>query len=208
MSYLKVDVPLILEEEEQILHTVPVLGDGFLPIGGAEDTLATVYGKPKFHKDEKKIMRNHGRLIRCKATLCSDNTVNKSREFFITMFLEDDSLQVFEDSKRNSGIWGGNFLKRGKYMNEMPAADGSTVPRPFQPQDMYLGNVICVNGTLFRIIEIDNVSLNFCESYPEEFPMSDTLRVLMILLRRCMDVRLDLRKFLKSADEVRFLLVK
>lgn len=200
------EVPLLTEEEEKVVHAVPVLGDGFLPIGSAEDTLSTVYGKPKARKDEKKMMRNHGRLIRCKAVLCTDNLVNKSREFFITMFLEDDSLQVFEDAKRNSGQWGGTFLKRGKYLNELPPDSdpgSSPAPRPFQPQDMFLGNVLCVNGTMFRIVEIDNVSLNFCESYPEEFPMSDAQRILSVVLGKCMDSGVDLRQYLQEADPLR-----
>jgi hypothetical protein len=29
---------------EAVQHPIPMLGDGFLPIGSAEDTLATVYG--------------------------------------------------------------------------------------------------------------------------------------------------------------------
>lgn len=36
------------------------------------------------------------RLIRCKAVLCNPDLskVNRTREFFVTMFLEDDSIQV------------------------------------------------------------------------------------------------------------------
>jgi hypothetical protein len=83
----------------------------------------------------------------------------------------------------------------------MPAGGGQA--RLFVPQDLFLGNVICVNGTMFQIVEIDNVSLNFCESYPEEFPMSDIQRVLLIVLNKCVESRLDLRKFLAEADSLR-----
>jgi hypothetical protein len=200
MGIEQLDVPIIQEAVDKIVHPIPILGDGFLPIGSAEDTLATVYGMPKSRKDEKKIMRNQGKLIRCKAKMCSEKEIDKSRVFFITLFLEDDTLQVFEDVKRNSGIWGGNFLRRGKYMNEIPS-DGSDVARAFIPQDMYLGNVICVNGNLFRIIEMDNVSLKFCENYPEEFPMSDSLQATAALLQRCIKGKIDLRAKLSSVDK-------
>lgn len=83
-------------------------------------------------------------------------------------------------------------------MNELPP--DKNAPRPFKPQDIFLGNVICLNGTMFRIVEIDNISLNFYESYPEEFPLSDAQRILTQLLQKCISKRVDLRRFLQSAD--------
>jgi hypothetical protein len=35
----------------------------------------------------------------------------------LTFYLEDDTIHIFEDSSRNSGIQSGTFLKRGKYVN-------------------------------------------------------------------------------------------
>eukprot|EP01034_Spumella_vulgaris_P039141 gene39141-48342_t len=93
------DVPLIETAEEKIEQPIPQLGDGFLPIGSNEDTLATVYGMPKVGKDIQKIQRNQNRLIRCKGVLMSDNAVDSSREFMITFFLEDDTIQVYEEVK-------------------------------------------------------------------------------------------------------------
>lgn len=133
------DVPLIDVPEERIVQPIPQLGDGFLPIGSAEDTLATVYGMPKAGKDIAKMQRNQGKLIRCKAVLLTNNPVDNSREFLISFFLEDDTIQVYEDVKRNSGIWGGNFLKRGKYVNDLPPEGGE--PRHFIPTDIFLGKL-------------------------------------------------------------------
>lgn len=73
----------------------------------------------------------------CKASLLSANEIDSSREFMITLFLEDDTIAVFEEVKRNSGIWGGNFLKRGRYMNDLPGEDN--LPRYIVPGDIYLG---------------------------------------------------------------------
>ncbi len=135
------DVPLIYTPEEKVEQPIPQLGDGFLPIGSNEDTLATVYGMPKAGKDIQKIQRNQNRLIRCKGVLLSNNAVDSSREFMITFFLEDDTIQVYEEVKRNSGIWGGNFLKRGRYLNDLP--QDQDAPRYFIPADIYLGMLIC-----------------------------------------------------------------
>lgn len=196
-------VTLVHEEIERIVQPIPLLGDGFLPIGSAEDTLATVYGMPKVRKDVLKISKNQGRLIRCKAVLLTNNVVDASREFMITFFLEDDTIQVFEDVRRNSGIGGGNFLKRGRYMNELPHdTEDSNDPRHFQATDIYLGNVIALNGCQFQIIDMDNMSLKFCESYPDEFPMSDTFLIVGNMMLQVAELQLDLRPVFVAADKV------
>ena len=214
-------VPLIEEEVEKIVQPIPELGDGSLPIGSYEDTLATVYGMPKVKKDMLKVQRNQNRFIRCKACLLSDDPIDVSREFLITFYLEDDSLQVYEEQKRNSGIWSGNFLRRGKYLNEYPI-DGATPtgrgavgkwpglegsetldtpePRPFKPQDIFLGNIIYLNGSQFQITEMDNMSLAFCETYPEEFPLMDTFRIIGTMMVRIINQRVDLRPQFCQAD--------
>lgn len=133
------EVPLIEVEEEKIVQPIPEAGDGFLPIGSPEDTLATVYGMPKPSKNVQKIYRNQGRFIRCRAILLAANPIDSSRQFFLTFYLEDDTLQVYEEARRNSGIWGGTFLKRGRYFNELPG--DADEPRYMVPTDIYLGEL-------------------------------------------------------------------
>jgi hypothetical protein len=192
------DVPLIAEPKQPIVQPIPQLGDGFLAIGSNEDTLATVYGMPKAGRDLEKIQRNQNRLMRCKAVLLSKNPIDASREFMITFFLEDDTIAVYEEVKRNSGIWGGNFLKRGRYMNELP--DDSDTPRQFKPSDIFLGNVISFNGNEFQIIEMDNMSLEFCEHFPDEFPMMDTFKIIGNLMKQSVERKLDVRPSFRKMD--------
>lgn len=168
-------IDLVRPQEVRHQHTVPKLGDGFLTIGGEEATLTTVHGQPKTIKNWKKVYRNQNCLIRCRANMVSEDKINTSRNFTITFYLEDDTLSVFEDVMRNSGMTGGSFLKRGRYQNALP--EDSDYPRPFLATDIYLGNVISVNGVDFRIKEMDEMSVDFCEASPEEFPMFDALNV-------------------------------
>jgi hypothetical protein len=191
-------VPLIEEEEVNIVHAIPKQGDGFLAIGSHEDTLGTVYGQPKPRRDEKKIMRNQGRLMRCKAKLVNSNPIDASRVFFITLNMEDDSIEVMEETIRNSGIWSGTYLKKGRYTNQQ-----CEPPRLFVPQDIYLGNHISMNGCRFHIIEMDNMSMRFCETYPDEFPMSDLMRITTIVLDKCRTGSLDLRIIFRMADKTK-----
>eukprot|EP01031_Cornospumella_fuschlensis_P027637 gene27637-33375_t len=191
-------VTMIEEEVEKIVQPVPEAGDGFLAIGSNEDTLATVYGMPKPRKNVAKIYKNTNRLLRAKAKLLTDHPIESTRVFLLTFFLEDDSLQVYEDNVRNSGIWGGTFLKRGRYNHETPP--DCPHPRPLLPTDIYLGNVVCVNGNQFRIFEMDNMSLKFCENYPDEFPMSDTFRIVGLIMLRVVEQQKDIRKVFQQVD--------
>lgn len=49
------------------------------------------------------------------------------------------------------------------------------------------GNVLAVHGYDFQIIEMDNMSLTFCENYPDEFPMSDTFRILGMMMLKIVE---------------------
>jgi hypothetical protein len=198
MGCPQVDVKIITTPKTRIVQPIPQLGDGFLAIGSNEDTLATVYGMPKAGRDIEKIQRNSNRLLRCKAVLLTQNPIDCTREFMITFFLEDDTIAVYEEVKRNSGIWGGNFLKRGKYMNDLP--NDSPTARPFKPTDIYLGNVISFNGNDFQIKEMDNMSLEFCEHFPDEFPMMDTFKIIGHLMQQIVDRCIDMRPVFRRAD--------
>ena len=176
------DVQVVEEVPQVVLHPVPKVGDGYLQIGRPEDTLATCYGQPKVTKNLKKNPRNQNRMLRCKLKYLSENKINATRMFMLTFFLEDDTVQVYEEVARNAGIVGGTFLKRSHVMNDLPP-DGDE-PRQFKAQDIYLGNVISFNGNEMQIVEMDNLSLQFCEAYPEEYPMFDTFTIAHRLMNK------------------------
>ena len=194
-------IVLLAPEIKSVEHPIPQLGDGFLAIGGDEDTLGTVYGMPKPSRDLEKLHRNQGRFMRCKAHLISTNDIDKGREFMVTFYLEDDSLQIYEEVVRNSGLSGGNFLKRGKYLNSLPV--NSDEPRYFKIQDFYLGNVFAINGHEMRIVMMDNMSLRFCESYPDEFPMFDTYAIVQKLISKVIKMKIDIRAHMVKYDRAR-----
>lgn len=191
-------VSVVQEVEQPIVHKIPQLGDGFLPIGKPEDTLATIYGQPKVGQNVKAVLRNHNRQLICRAKLLTHEKIDSTRKFQITFFMEDSSLQVFEEVERNAGIWGGSFLKRGKYVNDLPPDDDE--PRPFKPTDIFLGNVISLNGYDFQIYEMDNMGLLFCEAFPEEFPMFDTFVIVHSLVQKAISRKLDIRREFTKVD--------
>lgn len=186
------DIQLRKPKEVKYEIEVPQLGDGYLAIGGEADTLHTVYGHPKPQKNWKKVQRNLGQIIRCKCKLISGSAVNRSRNFMLTFYLEDDTIGVYEEVVRNSGIDGGNFLKRGNYDNGLPP--DSDEPRPFIPTDIYLGNVILLNGYEMQITEMDDMSVRFCEENSEEFPFFDTFTIINNVMDKVLDLGIDIRE--------------
>jgi len=191
-------VPTTKPVKETIVHPIPGKNTGFLTIGSEKDTLATVYGQPKPTKDYDKATRNRNRELRCAVEMLSGSGVNKSRKFMLTFYLEDDTIQIYEEAERNSGIASGVFLRRGVYTNELPF--NSDVPRSFVPQDIYLGNVLGLNGFEVRITEVDRLSMTFCESCREEFPLFDTFKVTNRVLQLLIDKRINIRSVLTSTD--------
>ena len=195
------EVVLPTPEEQRIKHPIPQRGDLFLPIGGEEDTLNTVYGMPKATKNFKKIEEFSGKVIRAKLKMLTNHFVDRSRVFLVSFFLEDDTMQIFEEQQYNGGVVGGQFLKRGKYYNNLP--NDSESPRYFAATDIYLGNVISCNGVEFQIYEMDGLSMIICESYPELFPMFDAFKIAARIVYKVAGLREDLRVTLSKAAAAR-----
>lgn len=185
----------------KIIHPVPGRQDGFLTIGSDRDTLATVYGQPKPTVDVDKMQRNAGRELRCVVEKISHDGKNINElgcTYLLTFFLEDDSLSIYRISEPNTGLTSTTWLKRGVYQNLLP--NDATKARNFIPQDIYLGNVLCVNTVEFRITEMDNLSVRFCEGYPDIYPLFDTFTVTRRVLAKVVRGEVDLRGTLQRAD--------
>jgi hypothetical protein len=186
---------------------VPALGDGYLPIGSEGDTLHTVLGHPKPSKNWKKIQRNLGQIIRCRCRMITENLIDMTRIFDLTFYLEDDTLAIYEENIRNSGVVGGYYLKRGSYVNELPpeladTSRGEILPRPYVPTDIYLGNILGVNGSIYQVIEMDDLSIRFCEENSDEFPYFDSLAIIQHVIGKVLVKRIDLRDYIERYHDV------
>lgn len=190
------ELPIPQPESPKVAQIIPKLGEDFLPIGSEEDTLRNVYGTKPQPVDYKKIEENHHLALRARVRMVSPNHVDASRTFLLTYYLDTDYLQLFEEQRYNSGVIGGNFLKRGRYVNTLPP--DSEMPRYFKPQDIFLGNVIGTGGAKFQIIEMDVASMKLCESKPQEFPLFDAFRIATSVLPRVIRLGQDLRSTLSG----------
>lgn len=103
-------VPIQIEEGQKraIEHQVPP----FNGYGTPEDSLGSVFSlqpKPP-KKDMTKLFTNDQYVMRFEARLISQNKDEHNRKFIISFFCGDDTVQVYQNADKNSGIWGGKFL--------------------------------------------------------------------------------------------------
>jgi hypothetical protein len=64
--------------------------------------------------------------------------------------MSDNSIQVYEMQSRNSGIWEGKFLERGKYKNI------ENESKQFQIMDFQINKSIKINTFSFCILDADD----------------------------------------------------
>jgi len=56
-------------------------------------------------------------ILRFEARMLSENREDNSRHFIISFFCGDDTIMVYEEADKNSGLWRGKFLERMKHKN-------------------------------------------------------------------------------------------
>jgi hypothetical protein len=131
--------------------------------GSEEDSLRSCTGgikptppKKNFHYDKR------GLVLRFNARLVSRLSEDKNRRFVIQSFLEDDTTSIREPPIRNSGVIGGNFLRRQK--NVKP--NGET----YLPRDFHVGAILEFSSHKFVLLNADEYTYRLMET--EEFPHS------------------------------------
>jgi hypothetical protein len=142
-------------------------------IGSDEDTIRNVlslHPKPA-PKDEMKLIERMHDVLRFKGRMVTNNAVDASREFIITFYLSDDTVQIYEPPQRNSGIVAGKFLQRTKLKN--PETGDY-----FRASDLEVGAVVTINKNAFRLLQATEYAMSYMEADPETFRQSDLAGIL------------------------------
>lgn len=119
--------------------------------GSEEDSLGNcmrLENKPP-KKDYYKYINNDKLILRFLAKLNTKILEDVDRRFLISFFLGDDSIQVYEMSNRNSGIWEGKFLERGQYQNV------ENDNKRFTISDFEIGKSMRINTFSFHVLDAD-----------------------------------------------------
>ena len=153
-------------------------------IGSDEDTIANCVSLvPKqplrdmhhFIANEGKVMRFTARFADLPPAYRLHSPADAERNFVVSFFLVDGSLQIFEPPQRNSGVIGGKFLERSAVYK--PGAGR----HKYSAADFGVGAIIVASGRAFRMVEADEYTLHHMEEHPETFPQANAKAVLQKL---------------------------
>ena len=134
--------------------------------GSEEDSLRSCTGsirpgvpKKHFHYDKR------GHVTRFNAKMITNRPDDKVRRFVVQYYLEDDTVAVREPPLRNSGIVGGQFLRR----QTMKHTDGNKV----LASNLYVGAILNLNCHKFLILDADEGTYRLMENDTHNFPYSN-----------------------------------
>jgi len=96
-------------------------------------------------------------ILRFGAKLNTEKPEDINRRFIVSLYLNDDTLQIYEPNQRNSGIPDGKFLEKGKYKN---TENNNEI---YTPSDFIVGRDIVINGRSFHILDCDEYTRKWYE---------------------------------------------
>ncbi|KAG9349598.1 hypothetical protein JZ751_028046 [Albula glossodonta] len=175
--------------------------------GSEEDSLCSCKGlvlkAPK--KDFKKMMEKDrqglvSNVLRFIGKMVSDNPVDLERIFIISYYLADNTISVYERTKRNLGVMGGKFLERGRVKKPGQELFKSELSEYIKVQDFYLGARLCLNAQEFELVDADEFTIKYMEENAEEFPMADIGIVISKLKSLSEDKQKEIKQVLAMSD--------
>lgn len=110
-----------------------------------------------------KIFTNDQYVMRFEARLISQNKDEHNRKFIISFFCGDDTIQVYQSTDKNSGIWGGKFLERKKHEHK---AEG----RYLVDTDFQIGAIVTLSVYNFQLLKADDFTITYMRERPQKFP--------------------------------------
>jgi len=175
--------------------------------GSEEDSLCSCKGllpKPP-KKDFIKFMEKDRRgldsnVLRFLARLDTKKPIDMDRRFIISYYLSDDTILVFEPPVRNSGIIGGKFLERCRVKKPGQERYGTELSQYYNAQDLFVGARVFFNNFAFILIDADEYNLQYMESHPDEFPLSNPNVVIQKIAGKLGANREDVRSFFAKTD--------
>jgi len=144
-------------ETAKYVHAIPPY-NGY---GSEEDSLGYVYNlMPKVPKKNiNKMFAEDQYILRFNCRLISEIKSFNEKTFILSFYCGDDTIQVYESAKRNSGIIPGKFLERGRYKNAL-------TDKQYAEKDMKIGGIIAIDAWRFQIISADRYTYKYMQRKP------------------------------------------
>merc|ERR1719272_646227 len=113
--------------------------------------------------DMKKMFKQDMHILRFNAKLVSTEPDDETREFIISFFCGDDTIQVYEVCDKNSGRIGGKFMERKKHLSPVTKAY-------YSEKDFLIGRTCFLGGFKFQLLSADNYTEKYMNDNPDQFP--------------------------------------
>lgn len=113
-------------------------------------------------------MKYDGCILRFGAKMISIIRENCERSFVISYYLADDTIQIYEVARRNSGFLGGEFLKRARVALPGQEKFSSARPEYYHAKDFYIGARLSLKDHIFYINSADEFTLLYMEQHANE----------------------------------------
>lgn len=159
-------VPIKLKRNpaQKVIHPIPP-HNGF---GSEEDSMRNVLSlNPQSKlKYVTKMFKSDKHILRFNAKLISPVSADSERKFIISVFVRDDSIQIFEVADKNSGRLTCKFIERKNQKNPF-------TNKFYSEKDFVVGNSIYINKFIFKLLECDEYTKKYMRDNPELFRDSD-----------------------------------
>ena len=141
--------------------------------GTEQDSMGNVIKlQPKAPKvDMKKMFKQDMHILRFNAKLVSTEPDDENREFIISFYCGDDTIQVYEVCDKNSGRIGGRFMERKMHKNPVSGNN-------YQESDFLIGRTIFLGGFRFQLVSADEYTEKYMEDNPDMFPEQNIQNIL------------------------------
>jgi hypothetical protein len=113
----------------------------------------------------KKAFKQDMHILRFKSKLVSTEPDDESREFILSFYCGDDTIQVYEVCDKNSGRIGGKFMERKKHKNPVTSTY-------YSEKDFLIGRTVFLGGFKFQLISADEYTEKYMEDNTDFFPES------------------------------------
>lgn len=145
---------------QKVIHPIPP-HNGY---GSEEDSLLSVYYLTPLARirDMIKMFKQDKHILRFTCKMISPIRSDTERNFILSVFCRDDTIQIYEVANKNSGRQSCKFMERNKCRNPYTG-------KYYTQKDFIKGRDIYINKYIFRLIDSDEYTKKYMIDNPELF---------------------------------------
>ncbi|CAG5095489.1 Similar to efhc2: EF-hand domain-containing family member C2 (Danio rerio), partial [Cotesia congregata] len=113
-------------------------------------------------------------ILRFGARMISEVPENADRLFVINIYLQDNTISIFELAPKNTGFQQCYFQKRMKVMLPEQKVYSSDKPKFYDPCSFYVGARLNLGKFIFEITSADDYAIRYMENNCEKFPKANS----------------------------------